>query len=112
MHTEAVLWYIPFVLTSWCSVAAVNTAELRLDGESYVGAQTTLPCYMETFKTYDKQNYYKSGDIAQVPSPFTARREKTDSSRVRWLSSQAKKAVKRPSRSAIRRLHYATRLTI
>ena len=52
-------------LVTSCAAAA-RTAELRLDGESYVGASTTLPCYIETFKTYDNRNFYKSADIAQV----------------------------------------------
>jgi len=47
-------------------MVANKSAQMELDGETYVGTQTNLPCYIETFKTFDKHNYYKSADIAQA----------------------------------------------
>jgi len=48
------------------SMGGSSRATMFLDGEEHVGARVSLPCYIETFKTYDKQNYYKSSDISQM----------------------------------------------
>ena len=47
-------------------VCCAGDAQLKLGGESFPGTRTILPGYVEAFKTFDQQNYYKSADISQV----------------------------------------------
>ena len=42
-----------------------SNATLKCGKKKYRGGITNLPTYIETFKTFDKQNFYKSADISQ-----------------------------------------------
>lgn len=38
----------------------------KFQGEKLNGKLVDLPCIIESYKTLDKSNYYKSGDIGQM----------------------------------------------
>lgn len=38
----------------------------KLGAGHYIGTLVDLPCIIESHKTYDNSNYYKTGDIGQV----------------------------------------------
>lgn len=47
---------------------ANDKAQLKVDKDILHGKMCMLPTYIESLKTHDKRNYYKTADVAQVLS--------------------------------------------
>jgi hypothetical protein len=53
-----------------------RSAGVKFNDEQLVGTLLDLPLIVETLKTYDGRNYYKSADVGQVYLTFILRRKK------------------------------------
>jgi transcription initiation factor TFIID subunit 7 len=44
----------------------LNHAEVTFEKEIYKATLVNLPCITESYKTFDKENFFKTGDVSQV----------------------------------------------